>query len=442
MKKMKSYSIVIILAVILAAAGAGFMLTIGEIWKPTIHLKEAVRAIGRQKTLTIDMNDRGQGVIETSVSIIQDNRTQILASIKYPKSLRHTVLSVPVDPVRANLHDGPAELVIRATDASVWKNEGVYRQPVRIDFLPPRISVMNTMNHINPGGTCVIVYQLSKPVTTGGVQVRDTVFPSYPITIGGRPYQIAYFAMPIDATDPAANPRVIAVDEAGNQSTAAIPFMLLKKNFRSDKMELGESFLQWKMPDFQSSIPELRGKSLIDTFFYVNTTLRETNERTIRETCKKSAPQALWQDTFLRMKNASPMALYGDRRAYIYGGKMIGESIHLGVDLASTANAPVEAANNGQIVFAAPLGIYGNAVIIDHGLGVFSLYGHMSEITVKHGQSVRKGDVIGHTGTSGLAGGDHLHFSVLIDGHEVNPTEWWDPHWIADNVTKKMAVTY
>jgi murein DD-endopeptidase MepM/ murein hydrolase activator NlpD len=136
------------------------------------------------------------------------------------------------------------------------------------------------------------------------------------------------------------------------------------------------------------------------------------------------------------------MALFGDKRKYQYQGKVVGESIHMGVDLASTTNAPVEAANNGIVAYAGYLGIYGNFVIIDHGFAFFTVYGHLNSIDVKKGQEVRKGDVMGHTGSSGLAGGDHLHFGMLVGGQFVNPQEWWDPHWIADNVTKKTVVSF
>ena len=132
------------------------------------------------------------------------------------------------------------------------------------------------------------------------------------------------------------------------------------------------------------------------------------------------------------------MALFGDRRTYLHHRQKIGESIHLGVDLASTAHAPIEAANRGVIVFSGQLGIYGNAVIIDHGLGIFSLYGHMSELKAVEGREVAKGDVIGMSGESGFAGGDHLHFSILVGGRFVDPVEWWDPAWITNNITSKI----
>jgi murein DD-endopeptidase MepM/ murein hydrolase activator NlpD len=142
------------------------------------------------------------------------------------------------------------------------------------------------------------------------------------------------------------------------------------------------------------------------------------------------------------MKDAAPMAQFGDHRIYVHAGKTVGESTHLGVDLASTANAPVEAANNGVVIHAGYLDIYGNMVLIDHGLGIFSLYAHLSSIDAKTGQAVKKGEVLGKSGLTGLAGGDHLHFSILVGGQFVNPTEWWDPHWIQDNITRKMQVSF
>jgi murein DD-endopeptidase MepM/ murein hydrolase activator NlpD len=168
--------------------------------------------------------------------------------------------------------------------------------------------------------------------------------------------------------------------------------------------------------------------------------MRQDNLKTIQSLTRKSEARSLWTDTFLRMKNAAPMALFGEKRIWLYDGKAIGESLHEGVDLASLEHAPVEAANHGIVVFAGPLGIYGNTVIIDHGFGLFTLYGHLSMINMKAGQAVRKEEIIGKSGMTGLAGGDHIHFSILVGGQFVNPVEWWDAHWIADNVTSKIAM--
>ena len=103
-----------------------------------------------------------------------------------------------------------------------------------------------------------------------------------------------------------------------------------------------------------------------------------------------------------------------------------------------TANVPVLAAASGRVIWADYLGIYGNCVIVDHGLGLQSLYAHLSSIGVQAGNSVVPDDELGRSGMTGLAGGDHLHFAILLNGWAVNPTEWWDPHWIADRITRKL----
>jgi murein DD-endopeptidase MepM/ murein hydrolase activator NlpD len=150
----------------------------------------------------------------------------------------------------------------------------------------------------------------------------------------------------------------------------------------------------------------------------------------MQEIARGSADSKLWVGSFLQLRNSAVMAKYGDQRTYVYEGEPVSNSIHLGYDLASTENAPVGASNSGVIKFTGDLGIYGNTVVVDHGQGIMSLYGHLSEILVQEGQAVEKGEVIAKTGSSGFADGDHLHFSILIHGIEVSPLYWWDPLWI------------
>jgi len=129
---------------------------------------------------------------------------------------------------------------------------------------------------------------------------------------------------------------------------------------------------------------------------------------------------------------------FAERRTYKYNDEVIDTQVHLGYDLASVKQAPVNASNAGKVVFVGNLGIYGNAVIIDHGWGLQSIYSHMSQISVKEGDEVKRGTIIGNTGATGLAAGDHLHFGIALHGIEVQPIEWWDPHWIKDNITSKF----
>jgi murein DD-endopeptidase MepM/ murein hydrolase activator NlpD len=442
MKKGSWYGIFIVF-LLAAGAAAWFFMTAGEWDAPLVGPAGDPRMLGRQTPLAVTFSDPGRGLRHTEIAIVQDNQPRILHSQDYPESgIRQKPASVIADTAALKLHDGPATLTLTAVDHSLWKNRTVLSWPVTIDLLPPQIFPLNPQNHINPGGSCVVTYHLSEAVPLTGVRVGETFHPGYPVPLGGKPGYVAYFALPMEATSAAPPIRIMARDEAGNETLASIPTLILKRKFRSDTMALPETFLAQKMPEFQAAVPALRGKTHLETFTHVNTVLRDENMRTIQSVCLKTEPRQLWQGTFLRMKNAAPMALFGDRRTYLYDGKPVGESLHIGVDLASLIHAPIEAANSGIVRFAGPLGIYGNAVIIDHGLGLATLYAHMSAMQVRLEQNVSRGEVIGISGMTGLAGGDHLHFGVAIHGQFVDPREWWDPHWIEDNVAKKLAVAF
>ena len=442
MKTYKTYFISVF-AILVCVLSWWFFATIGEMGKPHIQMIQDIRSIGQRTVLEITFSDSGSGLKSSTITITQDNQPRVLSTLQYKgKKTSRNAVSIPVDPVVLKLHDGPATLTITAEDQAVWKNSASIIRMVNVDVVPPRISLLTPVNHINPGGTCMLLFRTSKSVPVSGVRVDDRLFPSYTVMINNKPCQLVYFALPIQAASQTTQIKVYARDQGGNETVKSVPYLLLKKKYRDDKMPLSDSFLQQKMPEFVAQYPTLAGKPLIDVFIYVNSTLREENFRTIQTICQKSEPRQLWEGTFLLIKNASPMAQFGDRRTYVHAGKTVGESTHLGVDLASTANVPIEAANSGVVVHAGYLGIYGNMVMINHCYGLFSLYAHLSNIDVKNGQAVKTGEVLGKSGLTGLAGGDHLHFSILVGGQFVNPTEWWDPHWIQDNVTKKMQITF
>jgi murein DD-endopeptidase MepM/ murein hydrolase activator NlpD len=193
------------------------------------------------------------------------------------------------------------------------------------------------------------------------------------------------------------------------------------------------------LPYFSSYCPDPNATE-IEKFCIINRELREKNAAVFQDLGKNTSQERLWEGSWLRLKDAACMANFADHRIYYYKGKEVDRAVHLGIDLASLANSEVYAANNGRVIYAQPLGIYGLTVVLDHGQGLASTYSHLSKINVKTGQEVSKGDKIGFTGQTGLAGGDHLHFGIMVSGLFVNPTEWWDPHWIHDNITRKLLL--
>jgi murein DD-endopeptidase MepM/ murein hydrolase activator NlpD len=140
----------------------------------------------------------------------------------------------------------------------------------------------------------------------------------------------------------------------------------------------------------------------------------------------------------VQLGNSKVEAQFADERSYIYKGKKVDQQMHLGFDLSVTRHVEVAASNSGKVVFAGDLGIYGNCVVVEHGYGLQSIYAHLSRIAVKQGDEVKRGQSIGNSGDTGLAGGDHLHFSMQVNGIQVTPVEWWDAHWLEDRIFSKL----
>ena len=218
------------------------------------------------------------------------------------------------------------------------------------------------------------------------------------------------------------------------------------KSFKRSRIEVDDKFMQRVVPEILAHAPELKldpanatGAGLLPAFLRINGDLRRLNAERITELTGSTAPTRLWSGPFVQLGNSQVEAGFADRRTYVYQGKDVDQQVHLGFDLAVTSAVAVVAANAGKVVNASWLGIYGNCVVIDHGMGVASLYGHLSSIDVKVGDSVTRLQTIGRSGMTGLAGGDHLHFTMLVNAHAVNPVEWWDSHWIQDRVERKLS---
>ncbi|MEZ5420017.1 MAG: M23 family metallopeptidase [Vicinamibacterales bacterium] len=280
------------------------------------------------------------------------------------------------------------------------------------------------------------------PDVSAGVMVGTTTFPAFPGTAVGLAdpaMRVAFFALPFDQ-DAATPVRVFARDEAGNESVAALDRQAFPKVFQRSRIPVDDAFFAKVVPAIASNTPDLGVDTgdLLQAFLVINRDLRQKNNAEIAALAARTAPEMRWTEAFAQLGNTQVESRFADHRTYLYQGKEVDQQTHLGFDLASTAQAPVTASNAGVVVHAAYLGIYGNCVVVDHGLGVQSLYAHLSSIDVKDGDTVAKGQALGRSGTTGLAGGDHLHFTMLVGGVQVNPVEFWDPHWMEDRVFRKI----
>lgn len=430
------------LLTLLVAAVAATAFILFEVEKPQITINKEVAFLGGSVQIPLRASDGKSGLSSVVLELKQHDTTKQLFSRTFqrkawfskagPEILEETV---EINVVKAGAKNGEATLLVTARDFSLnglFKgNETVLKLPVTIDNKPPRVIVEHAQQYIRPGGSGIVVYTLSESAEKHGVEIDQHFFQGFPLD--GTNRFVSYIALPWDSKEPETS-RVIAIDEAGNEGHAMFSMNFKKSSEKKDQITVGDRFLKKKIPEFEEHYPELTG-TLLEQYIYTNNEIRRRNAETIKKICSKPLEQRFWHDRFLRMPGAG-RAGFADQRTYYFNGKPIDYQTHLGIDIASTAHAAIKAANSGQVIFADYLGIYGITVILDHGQGVYSLYSHLSRIDTTMDTLVAKDELIGHSGATGMAGGDHLHFSMLVHGIFVTPIEWWDQHWLDVNINE------
>jgi murein DD-endopeptidase MepM/ murein hydrolase activator NlpD len=443
--------IVIVITVLFAFLGIGIFRA-GP--APEIRIQAAQPAIGKRTPVRIEAAEPVRGLSRVKVEVVQGEKVDVLADRRYPfrsawsfwgsRTQRDTIsLDVGRDIV-SGLKSGTAIIRVTADRTRTWLRspDPVVQElnlPVRLS--PPSLQLMSSQTYVNQGGCEVVVYRVGESSVRDGVLAGDWWFPGYPLPGGGKQDRFAFFAVPYSMTEPKV--KLVAADAIGNEAERSFIDKFFPKKFKADSVEVSDAFVGRVVPEILGQTPELPDRgNLIDNYLQINSELRKRNAVVLKELAAKSHAEFMWSKAFVPIPNGKVMAGFADHRTYRYAGKEIDQQDHLGYDLAVTAQAPIPAANDGTVMLAQFFGIYGNAVVIDHGYGVASLYGHLSSIAVKVGQKVARGDIIGKTGATGLAGGDHLHFAIVLQGLPVNPTEWWDSHWIRDRLASKLGSAF
>jgi murein DD-endopeptidase MepM/ murein hydrolase activator NlpD len=301
---------------------------------------------------------------------------------------------------------------------------------------PPRVVADGDQHYINQGGMELVTMTLSGSWNEAGVKVGNSTFRSFPLPGKDPNQRFAMFAYSWDLP-PDVTPLVYARNLAGTEATAHFWFKLFPKKFRVRDFEVKQALMEKLVNSVDPTGQLAPGKDLVTRFQYINGELRKKNNQQLSDLRMKTEEKILWSGPFIHWGKEE--ANFADVRNWIYNGKKIDQQAHLGFDLSDVANGPVSAANDGRVVYASDLGIYGNCVVLDHGYALQSFYGHMRQIDVKVGDLVKKGQKMGIAGETGLAGGVHVHFGMQIDGVQINPREWWDEHWIQDRILSKLG---
>ena len=403
---------------------------------PKVSLSPEAGLVGERRDLTLNLDAQGGLLKKLTVSAVQAEKTVNVLLKDFASGSHQAAETFNLE--KTGLKEGAFTLQINATSSA--PRFGADRTTSKIhsftmESKPLIVAVLSVAHNITQGGAGLVVYTVSKDVEKTGVVFGDQFFPGYR---QGGDYYACLFPFPYNMDPGKYVPRVIAVDRAGSERQIGINYHLIAKTFSTDRINLTDTFLEKIAAEFKGKFPQ--AGTPLEIFLKANRDQRQQDLKLIYDYGRKSSPTPLWQGTFLRMPKAAPLGGFAQSRTYMYQGKEIDRQTHLGFDLASLAHADVPAANRGKVVFAGDFGIYGQCIIIDHGLGLQTLYGHLSQISVKPGDTVENGQIIGNTGATGMAGGDHLHFEMTISGQSVNPIEWWDAHWIKDNVTGKLGL--
>jgi len=445
-----------LLLLVAIAAGCAYWFA-GRGAPPAITINQPARVVGQAGTLDVAV-DAPDGRLSTlTIALQQGGKTvplfsladgQAAAQMQTEGARVHVSRPFGKQSV-PELQQGTATIVVAASRPSflgLRTLSSSASKDVQVRLEPPRVAVLSTHHYVNHGGSEMVVYQATPPDVQSGVRVGDLEYPGYPASGAGLANaspstMVAFFALLHDQ-DLHAPIVAFARDEAGNEAKATFVDNVFEKPMRRSRIEIDDAYMNRVVPEIIEHSPELKMAAptgdMLPGFLKVNGELRRLNADAIAALAKQTSPTRSWSGPFVQLGNSKVEASFADHRTYMYKGKEVDQQVHLGFDLAVTQHVPVLAANAGTIVNASWLGIYGNCVIIDHGMGVQSLYAHLMSFDVKVGDKVTRGQQVGRSDSTGLAGGDHLHFTMLVGGRMVNPVEWWDPHWVADRVDRKL----
>jgi hypothetical protein len=425
---------ILILLLLLGGVGFVYYSPMFEKTPPTINV-ETNGFTNLKKPLKIVLSD-DSGIKYYRVTMIAGGNVTELATLTDPSMGKEVVLNIKLPKTAAS----QIRLNIVAVDNSKWHffagNEAKKSVVLQVDTTPPMTEIINNSYAIGNGGSAAAVVKVADDhLKDAYILVNDKYkFKLTPFV--KKDYYVAIIAWPV--TEKTFDAELVAEDLAGNVVKEHIPYYWRKYRYPKSKIKISDRFInsvaKRVLEKMDLSIP----KDPVAIFKKINETVRAMNEKEIHDITSKVYENKI---DFFSIARFNPLpgsavrAYFGEQRTYYYNGEKISSAVHKGIDLAKIKNAKIYSSNYGKVVAAKYIGIYGNALIIYHKLGIYTLYGHTSVFKVKVGDKVRRGEVIARTGATGAVFGDHLHFGVYVQGYAVNPIEWMDPRWIKLNIT-------
>ncbi len=411
------------------------LLTLTGCGKPSLDVPASLTTIGQATPVTVHVRD-SHGVSKITATLAQNGVSyqvwQTTATALGADTTQTFDVGAKTTP---QLSDGPARLIIEATSGGLFHKTSHWEREVNVVTKPPVVSTDSDQHYLYLGMADLATLNVTGTYTSAGVRVGDETFRAWPMP-GGKPGLFSLFAFAWNMS-PGTTPFVFASNGAGNDVTTPLTVVFPKKEqpvYTKHEIQVSDQFMQKVLGELD---PNGTGDP-VARFVKINSEMRKANNQTLADLRLKTADHFLWSQPFTRQSHSQAESSFADERTYIYHGAVIDHQVHLGYDLAVTQHVGVEASNDGRIVWAAPLGIYGNCIVVDHGYGLQTIYGHLSRIDVHEGDMVKRGQVMGLSGMTGMAAGDHVHFAMQLDGVQIDPKEWWDAHWIQDHIARRV----
>ena len=396
-------------------------------WNLTSPLKIKISDDTGLKLIRVNLND-GSSVMPLVNEELNVPQTAVEIPVEFPKNLIFN-------------SDKNYKLEVIATDVSMWNfaqgNKAEKTANIIIDNKKPVINVIAQSYKITKGGSAVVVFGASDE-RLDQVYIHTNYgknFKAIPFAKDG--YYASLVAWPANLEEFRAE--VVATDLAGNVSTSQIKYFYQDRKYKLSNIKLSANFISGKVSDLASQYAQnFNSMSDLEKFKFVNETLRNKNSDDLH-----AATSAVHEDKiesfepkpFYPLAKGAAVASFADHRVFFMDERQVSESWHMGLDLASVANADIKESNYGKVVFAQENGIFGLNLGIYYGFGLYGIYGHCSATQLSVGSDVKPGDTLAQTGTSGFAFGDHLHFGIVVQGVDVRPEEWMDSKWIKDNIS-------
>jgi len=447
MSRKRGLSFISISVIVILVVALGIFFSIDR-KKPNIYVQNKINqkdVFWNLKTpIKVDVIDKNR--IKSFEATIIDGQNEFAIKSELVAKSKNGVFTYEIKPFEfSQINSSNVVLKVKVINDSVLnfikENEAVENINIIIDRKNPIVNVVANSYLIKQGGSGILISKITDDnlkdyYVTFNDQVIFELFPFY------KPnYYISIITWPIDLKD-FKGVNLVAVDKAGNRTITKVPFYIKSFQEKVDNLDISDNFIY----NVSKNVLELSNINVpenpVDIFVKANSVLRAENLKTIRNVVLKNFQNSknipFEVKTFARMSNAKTFAMFGERRHYFYNGEKIDEAWHLGMDWASVKKADIIASNPGKVIFRDYLGIYGESIIIDHGLGLSSLYAHTSSQDVEVGDFVEAGQKIAHTGATGAVFGDHLHFGILIQGIEANPNEWLDSNWMKLNLTNTI----